>query len=261
MSRDTHYTFGDGQLARERLRLLAQLYDPATEDLLRSFGPRGVSHAVDLGCGPGHTTRLLHRVLAPVCTTGLDSSMRYVSEARADPPAGVRFEVHDVTRAPFPVPRADVLLCRYLLTHLRSPERALDTWAHVANPGAVLLVQETEYLASETPVLARYYELVAELQRRCGQAFDVGPLVDAALLRGAWHVRVSRVHPLSPDARAMARLHVMNLRTWRDDPMAVEAFDRAELLRLEDDLSAISEGRVACPPVRQGLREVVAVRG
>jgi SAM-dependent methyltransferase len=261
MSRETHYTFGDTDLARERLRLLAQLYDPATEDLLRSFGPSGASHAIDLGCGPGHTTRLLQRVLAPVRTTGLDSSARYVAEARADAPASVHFEMHDVTRTPFPVPHADVLLCRYLLTHVASPKRALEAWASVANRGAVLLVQETEYLASDTPALARYYELLAELQRRYGQAMDVGPRVDATLRRGAWRVRMSRVRSLSQDASAMARLHVMNLRTWREDPVAVEAFDRAELLRVEDALAAICDGRIATQPVRQGLREIVAVLG
>ena len=111
-------------LTRERLRLLAQLYDPATEDLLRSFGPSGAPHAIDLGCGPGHTTRLLHRVLAPVRTTGLDSSTRYVTEARATAPVGVHFEMHDVARTPFPVPAADILLCRYLLTALLAcPDR------------------------------------------------------------------------------------------------------------------------------------------
>ena len=115
-------------------------------------------------------------------------------------------------------------------------------------------------LASDAPALSRYYELVRELQRRCGQAMDVGARVDAAIRCTAWRVRVSRVRSLSPEARTMARLHVMNLRTWRHDPAAVEAFDPAELLRLEEELSAIADGRVAVPPVRQGLREIVAVR-
>ncbi len=261
MSHENRYTFGDTDMARERLKLLAEAYDPATEELLRCFGPGGAPHAVDLGCGPGHTTRLLHGVLAAVRTTGLDSSARYIAEARADALPGVRFELHDVTCAPFPVPRADVLLCRYLLTHVRSPESALDAWARAANPGAVLLVQETETLASDTPALSRYYDLLGDLQRRCGQAMDVGRRVDAGIRRTSWRVRVSRVRSLSPDARTMARLHLMNLRTWRHDPVAVEAFDPAELFRLEEDLAAISEGRVAAAPVRQGLREIVAVRG
>jgi SAM-dependent methyltransferase len=261
MSRETRYTFGDGDLARERLKLLAEAYNPATEALLRRFAPRGPLHAVDLGCGPGDTTRLLHRVLAPARTTGLDRSARYVAEARANAPPGVRFELHDVTSAPSPVPRADVLLCRYLLTHLRSPERALAAWTRAANAGAVLVVQETELLESDTPALSRYYALVRELQRRCGQALDVGRRVDAAIRRTAWSVRVSRVRSLSPDARTMARLHVMNLRTWRHDPVAAEAFDAAELSALEEELAAVSEGRVAAPPVRHALREIVAVLG
>jgi len=159
---------------------------------------------------------------------------------------------------PLRIPSAQVISA---VSHLASPKRALDAWASVANRGAVLLVQETEYLVSDTPALVRYYELLAELQRRCGQAMDVGPHVDAALRHGAWRVRVSRVRPLSHDARTMARLHVMNLRTWREDPVAVEAFERAELLRVEDAVAAVADGRIPTQPVRQGLREIVAALG
>ena len=83
----------------------------------------------------------------------------------------------------------------------------------------------------------------------------------AAVRRTPWRVRMSRVRSFSPDARTMARLHLMNLRTWRRDPAAVEAFDPAELSRVEEGLEAICEGRAAAPPVRHGLREIAAVRG
>lgn len=261
MRDDNRYTFGDNDVALGRLGLLAEIYDPVSEELLRSFGRPGAAHAVDLGCGPGHTTRLLARVLAPALTSGLDASARYIALARASAPPGVRFEQHDVMRTPFPVPLADVLLCRYLLTHLRSADAALAAWARAANAGAVLLVQETETLASDTPVLSRYYSLVAELQARCGQAMDAGALVDAAVRRSSgWSIRISRVHSLAVDAGRMARLHLMNLETWRHDPVAAEIFDPAELDRLEQGVAAIAEGRVAAPAVRHELREIVAVR-
>ena len=254
------YTFGDTDLARERLRLLAELYDPASEDLLRRWAPPGRRHALDLGAGPGHTTRLLHRVAGAARTTGVERSARYVADAAVDAPVGVDFVEHDVTHVPFPVPPADLLFCRFLLTHLAAPGAAVAGWAEAATPGAVLIVQEVETLTSPTPALARYYELVGELQARYGQALHVGRLLDEALAATAWRVVSSAIRALTPDPRRMARLHLFNLRTWRTDPVAIEAFDAAELGALETALTAIVDGAVEAR-VDQGLREIVAVRG
>ena len=60
---------------------------------------RPLGLAVDLGCGTGHTTRLLASVLRPRRALGLDQSASFAALAAADAPAGVEFAVHDVTRA------------------------------------------------------------------------------------------------------------------------------------------------------------------
>jgi len=36
---------------------------------------------------------------------------------------GIEFVCHDVTQEPFPTASADVLFCRFLLTHLHDPVR------------------------------------------------------------------------------------------------------------------------------------------
>src|SRR5204863_521549 len=79
----------------ERLDLVARLFEPSTAVLLDRFGPLTPALAIDVGCGPGHTTRLLHRVLSPRRTLGLDQSERYVRRASEDVPDGVAFACHD----------------------------------------------------------------------------------------------------------------------------------------------------------------------
>jgi trans-aconitate 2-methyltransferase len=103
------YTFGDSDLASARLRLLSIAHEPATRDLLGRWGVPAPAHAIDLGSGPGHTTRLLHQLLAPARTTGVDSSARYAAEAERTAPAGVAFVVQDLLRPPFAVAPGDVL--------------------------------------------------------------------------------------------------------------------------------------------------------
>jgi len=251
------YTFGDDDRAAARLRRLAEIYEPVTRDLLLRGGLRGCGVAVDLGCGAGWTTRLLQEVVGPIRTVGLDASPRFVTEARSRQVEGVEFAVHDVTRAPFPV-RPDLLLCRFLLTHLADTDGALAAWGAAAAPGARLLVHETESLQSAHPALARYYELVAELQRQYGQRLDIGASLDGALARSPWRVLDTRALRLELPASQMAELHLANLRTWREDEHARAAFDRAELDGLEETLERIVSGAEPAGMVANGVRQVVA---
>ncbi len=255
-----NYTFGDGDRASARLKRLAEVYEPETRELLeRASGP-ALRLAVDLGCGPGWSTRLLRDALSPGRTVGLDASPRYIEEARRRHGARLEFHVHDITRAPFPVEAPQLLLCRFLLTHLSGLSQVLDAWAEAAAPGALLLVHETESLASPHPALRRYYELVAALQGHYGQALNVGARLDTCFSQSRWTLVESRARVLEKPAAAMAELHLANVRTWRRDPFAQEAFDAAELDRLEAALEPIASGAQAEAVVLNTARQIIARR-
>ena len=121
-SKTNGYTFGDSGLASARLRLLAALYSDETRALVRRRSVAKPMLAVDLGSGPGWSTRLLHDVTGATRTIGLDASQRYVDEGRSRQGPLLEFYRHDITRPDFPVDAPDLLLCRYLLTHLAQPE-------------------------------------------------------------------------------------------------------------------------------------------
>lgn len=253
------YTFGDGDRAAARLRRLAELYEPSTRELLLRAERQGCALATDLGCGPGWSTRLLHDVVRPARAVGLDASERYVAEARRLQPGALEFLRHDVTTSPFPV-RPDLLLARFLLTHLRETAQVLATWAQASADGARLLLHETETLTSGHPALARYYALVAELQGHYGQRFDVGARLDGALESSPWRVLDSRAVPLAMPAPHMAELHLANLRTWRQDEYAARTFDAGELEELEGTLARIVTGEERAEAVTNVVRQVVAER-
>lgn len=254
------YTFGDNPSAAQRLALLADLFAPRTRDLLARVRPRGpVGHAVDLGCGPGHTTRLLHDVLPARRTTGVERSPEFLALARANPVDGVGYVEADVTR-PLPVDPADVVHARFLLTHLADPVAALRVWAGALADGGRLVVHEVAALDSADPVLHRYYALVADLQRHHGQALDIGARLAGLGAEAGLAVEHADVVRWHPDSAAMARLHVLNLRTWRHDPFVAASTDPAELDALDAGLLAIAGGRPSAR-VEQALGEVVLSRG
>jgi trans-aconitate 2-methyltransferase len=70
-------------------------------DLLKMVRPRAAMHVVDLGCGTGRLTRLLHERLAGGRTIGIDRSARMLESGLAEAlPAGLALEVATIEAFP-----------------------------------------------------------------------------------------------------------------------------------------------------------------
>lgn len=257
------YTFGDNQEASRRLRRLAEVFEPETRDLLNAVrcecGGRPFELALDLGCGPGWSTHLIQATLNPRRTIGLEASEAYVVEARVNQPQ-LEFIHHNVLTTPFPVDNADFIFCRFLLTHLPSPQAALASWACAARFGALLAIHETEALHSTHPALSRYYQMVAQMQKHYGQELNVGALLIDALAGTSWSLVSSESVVLEKSARDMAQLHLANLRTWGRNDFAVQTFKRYEIDQLESQLGSIASGGTEAGAVYNTAKRIIARR-
>jgi trans-aconitate 2-methyltransferase len=277
------YAFGDTDRAARRLALVAEVFEPPTRRLLedgagalaagaarrdRTATAGAVDLAVDLGCGPGHTTRLLAETIRPRRAVGLDSSPAFVDLARRDQerrararrPAGAlaepAFIVHDVTRTPFPTGPADLLLCRFLLSHLPSPGETVAAWATQLRPGGIVLVDEVDWIDPRDPTLRDYLAAVDAVLAHQGHRLEVGPVLDALPAPAGLDRLVSRVVTLDPPAAQAAEMFAMNLRVWRTHPYARSNLGDAELDRLAAGLDALvsSPGDAS---ITWGMRQIV----
>jgi trans-aconitate 2-methyltransferase len=242
------YAFGDSALAARRLVLLAEVFEPTSRAFLAHVGAHlsgpPPELAVDLGCGPGHTTRLLVSVLGPRRVLGLDQSASFVALAAAAAPPGAEFAVHDVTAVPFPCPPAGLLSCRFLLGHLPNPAAALAAWATQLAPGGLLLVDEVERIRTDQPALRRYLELAAALLAARGHALEIGPRLHRLPDPPGLARRHDQAAPLAPPAARAAELFARNLAVWRGDAVRSGLADPAELDRLAAELAAVAAGEV-----------------
>jgi trans-aconitate 2-methyltransferase len=257
MTTQNHYTFGDNERAARRLALLARAYEAPSRRLLERFATPGLELALDLGSGPGHTTRLVHEVSRARRTIGLEASERYIEQARANAVPGVEFMREDVTAPSAAVPAAGVVFSRFLLTHVSDAAAALRAFRPLVAEGGRLLVQETAALESTHPPLARYYELVGKLQAHYGQLLYVGSMLERFAQKAPYSIVHSTIHRFEQPAQTMAELHLNNLRTWRGDSFAQREFDGAEITELEARLAAIADGSERADPVAVGLGELV----
>jgi SAM-dependent methyltransferase len=226
------YTFGDGDVAAERLRLVAEIFDPVTRELLADVAGGG-ELAIDLGCGPGHTTRLVAEVCRPRRTLGLDRSDHFTGVAtRLHGGPAVAFAVHDVTAVPFPEGPADLVFARLLLAHLPDQLALVEQWRSQLRPGGTLVLDEIEAMHLPEGPLRRYEELVVALV-----ASEGGPMYAGPLLAGLG----GRCPEVDVDAARAARMFGLNLVTWRPQALRRGLATGAELDRLADDLATVAE--------------------
>lgn len=228
------YAFGDTDLAGRRLGLLAEWFEPPSrallEEVMDALGHRPPRLAVDMGCGPGHTTRLVADVTCAT-TVGLDFSASYVETARANYP-DLTFECHDATVVPFPAEARppDLIFARYLVSHLPEPEAAVAGWLTELSPGGCVAIDENETIEADHEVLKAYERAVVAVVGARGASLHAGPRMAAAPLPDGVTTVLSAVRPFDVPAHRAATLFAMNLAVWRTDPAAAGLVD--------DDLAA-----------------------
>jgi SAM-dependent methyltransferase len=259
------YAFGDGPAAARRLDLLADLFEPASRTFLErvavldgSAGPTP-GLAVDLGCGTGHTTRLVADVLKPDRTLGLDQSALFVALAARSPEPGIGFAVHDVTRVPFPCPPADVYYGRLLLSHLPDPGAVLAAWATQLAPGGLLLADEVERIHTDLAALRGYLDVAAALLATRGHTLEVGQTLARLPDPPGLVRRDDQIGHLAPPAPRAAAMFALNLAVWRGEAVRAGVATPARLDRLAADLAAVADGEVE-GSIRWELRQLVLQR-
>jgi len=251
------YTFGDSDLAAERLRLLADAFAPSSRAFVGRLGREPVRLAIDLGCGPGYTTALLHAGTRATSTIGLDNSPRFLARAWRQSSRGVAFGEHDITYVPFPTPPADLLYGRFVVTHLSDAGAAIERWGSAIRPRGRLALEEVDAMTSNDPTLIRYYQLVESMQAARGQQTYVGRDLPALAPADTFIVERADVAPVVLPAAVAARLHALNFRTWRQNPFIVGNVDAGELDRLGESLEALASGAREAAPVRWRMAQVI----
>jgi SAM-dependent methyltransferase len=253
------YAFGDTDLAAARLATVAELFAPTSRSFLSNFAQRSFDLALDLGCGTGRTTQLVAEVLRPGRMVGMDRSESFLSLARPSAMDGISFVRHDVTAVPFPTGAASLIYGRFLLSHLPCPQNQVAKWSTQLRPGGILLLDEVEWIRTTDPVFALYLEMVAAMLERQGNNLYVGPLLEAMPEPADMSRRSSQLATLAPASRQVAKMFLMNLRVWRDEPFVREAYKEETLSNLETDLATLPDS-ASSGEITWGFRQLAYQR-
>ena len=226
----TKYSFGDSDIARERLAIVADTFEAPTRRLLADLPPMQPRYVVDMGCGPGHTSALLQLRFPHSEVTGLDSSAAMVEAARTRVPSAW-FTVADVTE-PLRLP-ADVVYARLLLGHLPEPGFALARWAAAIRPPGLIVCEEPVQYHSDDPLFTRYEAAVTAVVAARGATLWAGPVLDADPPGCARILDRVVQHPVR--AGRAAAMFWRNAVTWGDEVAdSVQLIERLRTLEADD---------------------------
>jgi len=109
-------------------------------DLLALVEPRPEMRVVDLGCGTGELTRVLHQTLKASDTLGLDSSAAMLAKSESFSGNGLHFEQRDIA-AFAEQGRYDLIFSNAALHWLQDHESLLEKLTSALRPGGQIAVQ------------------------------------------------------------------------------------------------------------------------
>jgi SAM-dependent methyltransferase len=146
---EERYVIRGGEGGYERLALLARTRWPDTAALLARAGLMPGMRCIDLGCGGGHVTLEIARLVAPDgSVVGVDIDEIKLGLARqaaaAAGLANVEFRQQSVQEWDEPA-SYDAVYSRFLLQHLSQPVDTLGRMWAAVRPRGVLIVEEADF--------------------------------------------------------------------------------------------------------------------
>ena len=197
------YVLRGGQAGAARLRLINRVKWPTTERLLGTAGLRAGMRALDLGCGGGAVTLKMAALVGSegeVMGIDLDPSILRLAQQEADgsklPVTFRHLEAEELNEEA----SYDFAYARYLMSHLRHPERALESMVRALRPEGLLAVEDVFFPGHvcypSNAAFDRYLELYQAVVRAKGADPAIGPrLMGMALDAGLVDVQVELIVP------------------------------------------------------------------
>jgi len=214
------YTFGDSDLAAQRLQRVAATFELTTRALLERVRAHitRCTLVADLGPGPGYSTALLCELFSDAAIVGIEASAEFAARARAHAPRAT-IVIGDALALGTGT-QYDVIYARYLLSHVTDVQAAIDTWCGALAPGGVLVLEEPEHIRSTDADFARYEQISSALVQASGGVFYAGPLIAAVTLPTGVRRIVDDAIAIDVTAAQAAAMFWRNAAVWGADAVA-----------------------------------------
>jgi SAM-dependent methyltransferase len=170
----------------DRLRVISEIHDGATRQLLHQAGFFPGCRFVEFGCGLGYVTRWA--AAEGAYATGLDinedqvqASQKLAVEQGLERANFRRASIYEPGLEPESL---DIAYCRWLMVHLNRPVDAMRAIYRVLKPGSVMVCEEAGVSAVYTEPRSEAYEEMRDMALRAGR--DRGVDYDGGRFAHLW---------------------------------------------------------------------------
>ncbi|MFK0207910.1 class I SAM-dependent methyltransferase [Agrobacterium sp. NPDC090283] len=120
-------------------RIAAGLEAEAWQKPIRELIGPGPKRVLELACGTGEVTRLIHDLGHDVTALDFSEAMLAVARAKHAGKPRLRFIMADAENTMEPDASYDAIVCRHLVWTLTQPEQTFSEWFRLLRPGGRLL--------------------------------------------------------------------------------------------------------------------------
>lgn len=168
------YVLG-GKRDHDRLRVISEIHDGRTRELLMRAGLSPGHRYVEFGCGLGYVTRWA--ATQGAVATGIDANEEQVAAAQALTREAVvdsvEFRAGSVYEPALEAGSIDVSYSRWLLVHLQRPVDAMRAIHAALKPGGVMVCEEADVSAVYAEPRSEAYEEMREIALAAGRSRGV----------------------------------------------------------------------------------------
>jgi len=177
------YLLATGEAAATRLRLLDQIFGPATRELLTKAGLTEGWRVAEIGCGSGLVALWMAERVGPRGSiAAVDQSGAQLEVARRNAQGvglkNISFHEGSANETGLPRDSFDMVYSRFLLCHVKNPLAALKEMRALLRNGGVLVSEDYDYtsIASEPPrrAYARLVEIIGNMDAKRGVDSTIG---------------------------------------------------------------------------------------
>jgi len=248
------YTFGTSELAAQRLKSIGDFFNPLAQEFITEYLQPPAEIALDLGCGPGYTTRMLAEATHAKNVYGCDLSDDFLAGARTLFPE-CQFIKHDVTQTPFPV-KAGVIYARFILAHLKDICPIIERWVGELEAGGTLFIEEVEEIFTENPLFKKYLDVNEGLISTQGAVLFAGRIMRNCTSRYKVLLNEAVLLPV-PDWQAANWFYPNTETIWKTEEYVRGRIPEQERLAVAAGLKALIQRPTAQSGITWQMRRVV----
>jgi len=205
---EREYALGTNDAEIVRLGVQHRIWSGAAFAIWERAGIRAGHVVLDIGCGPGYTSRDLAGVVSPKGrVVAVDESVRFIEHLRTRPPgpaeAAIDARVGDVQTLDLDADTFDAAYQRWVLCFVKDPDAVVRGVAHALKPGGVFASQDYMHyegilLAPPSEPFQRFVRVVADAWRDHGGDTEVGMRLPAILAKhGLTTTEISPLHRIA----------------------------------------------------------------